>query len=354
MVAKLGAALDICSVEYVVHDVMITRKSERLHAIALGLVTCSLGLYSLDKASMLGEQAPRLVARSVMTIGAGVNQIMLGIQGFSVLESHSIVVSDKLERTLKRIDAKGNLIGERRFCRDPRYKAWAPGPCATWHDVLAVARFATSKIVILDTLLQYRNEILAPGPIADLKFDPNGGLWVSCFTGDKNREVFKLKVTGEVMRSVALRNTTGDMFDDVVVLALNSKGQLAVAYMTRNLVEIWDTSGHFKRQMSISRLPTRSPRQPYRLMISQKELQVPEGEVIRSIALDDSGNIFVLGGSLADCPEQLVIVVSSEGKYLGYFRTEGMSYMIAIQREGLLYSVENERTQIRVYSISPL
>jgi len=277
--------------------------------------------------------------------------LFLDIQGFCVTNDGEVIVGDKLDYSVRKVNYNTGLsrsIGKRGA--NPGEFIRGPGPVDCTAQTIAVIDFTSGRIQLFNSSLIFKKLFRAPGAIGSVAFDKNGSLWVGCFTGQKDRELFQYDSTGRFRRTIPLRNTNGGMFDDICLVCTTPFNDVVVTYFTRNIIEVWDTSGNFKRQFSV---PGIIPRSVYKTLsdgASSGFQSVPDGTIFVCITADDSGRIYVVGGQYSPEPGRNVYVLDTSGKFLTQFVLPMPSRIIRI-RNNILYAVEGNGTLITQYKM---
>lgn len=292
---------------------------------------------------------PIISFTELLSIGDHITTWLSNVQCVAFLPDGSLIVSDKLDYQLKKIDRSGKLIaavGQR--VRNPG-EFRGPGPIAWYPGMIAVADFSTPRIQIFTTEFRYQRTFHALGPVFDLCFDAQGNLWTGVQTRDKTNELVQYHVSGRVLRTVALRNTTGGMFEDIYSMAMSRDGTIIIAYIVQNTIEVWDTLGRFLRQFSVPGLPRFPPTKSFSTGLFSESVKIPEGNIFWSIALDPHDRLFILGADYAEHPGQDLYVLDLSGKPLATAKLPQRSPHIWIGPDGYLYSIVQERTIIKKY-----
>ena len=147
---------------------------------------------------------------------------------------------------------------------------------------------------------------------------------------------------GEVVRKLEFSGDVESVLMDMVSLDLDAQGNLYLAYNFADRIEKYSRSG--KRMWSRNLLGIKK--------VERKKVSsfvVPTEIVYKDIALDGSGNIYVLGGELSKERSRDVYVLSPDGKHLATFTLPQASHCIYIDAENFLYSRANEGITLKKY-----
>lgn len=287
----------------------------------------------------------------IQVFGNNPNALFLSAQGFSVLSDGSLVVSDKLDYKIKKFDPRGNLIIEsgKRGKNQGEFHA-GPGSIDSYGEVIAVADFASPRVQVFSSDLKHRSTFFARGAIFDLKFDSRGNLWLGTVRlhTDKGGALLRCDLTGKILQEISLHNTRGDMFEDIFSFSITPSGNIIIAYLVQNKIEVWNTNGEFQFEFSVPGLPPK----PQKHVLSEgglfsKRLTVPEGKIFWCVTTDKKDNIFLLAADYTDTPNRDVYVFSPSGKFITRFILPEPSHYIRIDFQNNMFTIENNRTLVR-------
>lgn len=288
--------------------------------------------------------------KEVLVFGEHKDSFILNAQGLTFLAKNNLVVTDKLDYSIKKFDSSGKKIQQVGKRGTGKGLFREPGPIDAYANLIAVADLASTRIQVFDTQLQHVREFSVPGAIFDLKFDRDGRLWIGALTGSKGNTLLCYTPEGKAIRKIALRNSTGNVFGDVFSLAISSQNEIIVAYVTKNNIEIWDPRGVFKREFYVPGLPSKAKQLVQAPRFGAKAT-VPEGKISRSLTTDEHGRLYILAADYTPTKYCDVYVLDSSGALLGMLTLPHPSAHIRIGPDGFLYSIDRKRMAIRKYSM---
>lgn len=286
-----------------------------------------------------------------LVIGKRPEHWILNAQGVVRISNNAFVVSDKLDYKLKKFDLNGKIIVEvgKRGKGPGEFRG--PGPLDFYKDIIAVADFASPRVQIFSSSLEYKTSFRAPGPVFDLCFDEEGDLWLGVLTGRANQNLCKVDLSGKVVHTIRLRNTTDSEFDQLFSFSISQAGDIIIAYAYQNKIEIWNRNGNFMNEFQVPGIPLRPKKKTISRGLFKKGIEVPEDDLFRSVVVDSKNNIFVLADSYTNNQGRDIYVLNSNGQLISLVTLPYRSYGINIGPRDELYSIEENRTLIRVYQL---
>ena len=291
-----------------------------------------------------------LEAELVRSAGVGEETVFLEIEGISGWGDGSCVVSDKLAGTIVLLDSTGRLRKEAGTRGAAAGISGGPAPVDCHGDVIAVADFASTRVQTFSRALQHLGEFQSEGAVMDLRFAPDGTLWL-CAQTRRAKELLRYDIQGKLLRRVLPAHLTGEAFSDVFLCAVDYRGHVWLAYCVRNLIEVWDSSGVLLRTISVPGLPAEPPTRTVRRGLLRAPLYLPDGPLIRSIAVDPCGNLLVLGGDYTEHPGRDLYLVSPNRSDVQQLTLGRRACRIWLNSSGDLFAVDDSKSRIDTYRL---
>jgi len=289
--------------------------------------------------------------KPVATIGAAADDLILGAFGLAFLPRHRVLVADKLEYNVKCVDNSWHLTGSfgKRGGGDGEFRG--PGSIAAAGTLIAVGDFESTRVQVFTDTHTHLSTFHTDGRVFDLVFDANGYLWIGKLPNARGEGLLQSDIYGNVRKSIVLRHSSANMFDNVFMMATNGAAEIVVAYMAHNTVEIWDTAGRFVREFCVPGIRQRAGQKTLSRGIFSEAVTVPEDNIFMGVAADAGGRIYLLADQYTEHPRRDIFVVNHEGQLLSQLVLPELSHRIFLDGHGHLLSIEGARTLIRVYNI---
>lgn len=250
-----------------------------------------------------------------LRIGNSPQERIFCAQGLAPLGDGGLVVSDRLDYRMKVFDAAGSMVARvgGRGKQDGSFRG--PGPVDCSARAVAVADFASDRIQLFSRSFRHQQTLHLPGYVSDLCFDRRGALWVSIVRPDNRGELLRYTPDGAPGKRISMKGASGNPFHDVCSVAPTPDGEILAAYLTRNVVEVYDSAGNFLRQFGVAGLPSMPPAAGLNTGEGMRELDVPAGVLIWNVTVDRRGRIYLLAGDCSEYPGMEVMVLRQDGTY---------------------------------------
>ena len=291
---------------------------------------------------------PRLVFLGMIPLEPAAS--ILRIQGLVPTDGGAFLVSDKLDYRVKMLHESGRLLKRigGRGSGPGRFRG--PGPIDRGAGLVAVAEFAGSEVQVFSDALGFISRFRLNGAISDLCVDPGGRIWIGAMPPEGPALLIKADREGNLIASHALRNGTGDRFFDVCVLTATLSGKIVAAFMAKNLIEIWDTSGQWVNTTALDGMPAEARVLPLDSGIEGSHL--PDGAIFWSMAASPQGLLYLLGGDYSRHPGRDVYVSDSKGRGSRALTLDEQAALIRVDRTGVLWAVGRDRRSVSRYKIT--
>ncbi len=285
------------------------------------------------------------------TIGLTEENLILGAFGLAALRGEHLVVADKLECSIKVFNAHWQLAYSTGRRGEGNGEFRGPGPVATTDTLIAVADFQSTRVQVFTHQLRHLCTFHTDRPVFALAFDGTGQLWIGQLPNARGETLFRVDIRGNILARIALRHASGDIFDSVFTLAITDNGELVVAYMTRNIVEVRDSAGRFVRDFSVPGMRAEAGRRKLSTGLFSASVSIPEENMFLGVTAGGDGMIYLLADAYTENPRQDIYVVNPHGRVMSRLKLQEASSGICCDGHERLFSIERARMLIHVYQL---
>ncbi|MDH3251357.1 MAG: hypothetical protein OEM41_01120 [Ignavibacteria bacterium] len=318
--------------------------TESLHI--LQFVALSMVVVAAESGS--SQSVPVYSCEEVDSWGDRNGEELFAIGGLAVSPDNTVYATDSFDYSVKMFAPGKGLIGRfGRRGRGPQEFSY-PYAIAVQRDTIAVVDIYSHQVrLFLPDGTGVRSLRSSTSPF-DVGFDRQGNVWVASVTVRPEERVVAYDRTGRRLRSIIIGS--GDLRKyllETVILATNSMQDMVVlATVFANRLCVYDPRGRLMTEVSIPDLPERAE-----VDNEYGDEVLPVRDVIKDIAVDQKGNIFVLGGTESPHKARDVYILSPSGRLQGRLLLPFASNLVALDGEGFLYGTANDRTVIKKYRL---
>lgn len=290
------------------------------------------------------ETAPQAILREVLSIGSLDDDVLFMWAGITSDERGHIYVTDAMDYSIKKFDTSGRLV-----CRSGR---WGQGPGEFLAPRLLSSSgkllYATDQnlpgIQVFDQELKFQYRIPYAWAISSMKVLAEDRIAVVPVSVGVNGCVLFINERGEVLEKVRYCDNDQEMLMNLAEVEVDPEGNIYLAYCFQDRVE--KISGSGEKLWSRTLLGGKKVEKK-----KIKALMVPIQITYKSIVMDSSQKLYVLGGGFSQNRSRDVYVLSSDGQLLSTLTLPEPSHCIYIDREDYLYSRANDGTALKKFEV---
>ena len=291
-----------------------------------------------------GKDVQKILLEEVLSIGSLDDDALFQWVGVVSDPNRCIYVTDNMDYSLKKFDNKGDLLKKTGRKGQGPGEFLAPRYLDISNELLYVTDQFKLEIQVFDKNLNYSHSLPISMPVSDLKVISDDEIAVATISMAKTARIFIFDSKGKIKRKLQYSDKASHLMMEMVNFDFDSQGNLYLVYNYQDKIEKLDPEGRkiwSKRLLKIKEIK--------REKVGQFTL--PTKLVYKDIALDRSGNLFILGGGFSENPSCDVYVLSSEGRRLTTFTLPDSSHSIYIDGDDFLYSRANEGVTLKKFKI---
>ncbi len=308
------------------------------------LVSFLMMILHLHLPFLRGKDVQKILLEEVLSIGSLDDDALFQWVGVVSDPNRCIYVTDNMDYSLKKFDNKGDLLKKTGRKGQGPGEFLAPRYLDISNELLYVTDQFKLEIQVFDKNLNYSHGVPISIPVSDLKVISDDEIAVATISMAKTARIFIFDSKGKIKRKLQYSDKTSHLMMEMVNFDFDSQGNLYLVYNYQDKIEKLDPEGRkiwSKRLLKIKEIK--------REKVGQFTL--PTKLVYKDIALDRSGNLFILGGGFSKNPSCDVYVLSSEGRRLTTFTLPYSSHSIYIDGDDFLYSRANEGVTLKKFKI---
>jgi len=280
----------------------------------------------------------------VLSIGSLEDDLLFQWVGIVVDGEQNIYVTDALDYSLKKFDPAGRLVKKAGRKGQGPGEFLAPRYLDSTKGSIYVSDQFIPKIQVFDKNLNYRHSVPISIPVSDFSVLSSGEIAVASLSPVKSGRIFIFDSEGKLDRELQYSDEKLPLMMDMVNFVFGPQGHLYLVYNYQDKIEKFDRKG--KKLWSRKLLGVKK--------VKKEEIAsfvLPSKLIYKDIVLDDSENIFILGGSFSRNPSRDVYVLNPEGQLVTTLTLPDTSHCIHIDSQGYLYSRANEGVTLKKFKI---
>jgi hypothetical protein len=284
-------------------------------------------------------------------LGLGEKLEFVGIEEIATDKRGNIYVTEAYKYIIQKFSPTGIPLDEYgKRGNDPENFVLPPYKIICYENVLVVTTKGSSRIQLFTDNFKYIGQISLPGTIVDIIFDHHGHIVAGIIPSDpvEKQILFVLDRSGNILTSASSHKKDDGPAFNMMHISAGINNTIIVGYRFTNTIALYSDELKLIRAFSVPDLP---PESPYTIGTSEGIGKIPEGDLIKDIATGSQGNIYILCGDCNNVPNRIVYIFDPEGNYLTRFTLPKKSGILYIDKDGSIYTRENQRTLLSKYKI---
>lgn len=284
--------------------------------------------------------------KEVLSIGTINDDLIFFLTSVAVDEKGCIYLTDSMDYSIKKFDQNGTLI------KKVGRKGQGPGEfqfpviIRHCHDAVYVIDQNRPGIQVFDDDLNYKTHLQFSAPIFDLDVIEDGRIFVLSPVLSEFPPILQMNGKGSMVIGSLSERPGESILKSNGKFKIDSQGNIFfvssfednIAKFDKGRKLIWKKmllgGRKAKQRQSDAGIPT-----------------LPTEMVYKDIALDKYGNLFVLGGHVAEHRSRDVYVLDNNGNHLTTIVLKEASHFLYIDNKNFLYLKAGEGTTLKKYSI---
>jgi outer membrane protein assembly factor BamB len=280
----------------------------------------------------------------VLSIGSLDDDSLFQWVGVVADSEENVYVTDAMDYSLKKFDRTGKLLAKTGRRGQGPGEFTAPRLLDSSEQYLFVSEQYQRILKVFDKQLNFLFQIPLEGPAGDIKALDDDRVAVLALSAKNTSRVQIYDEKGTIVKKIYFSDRPSRLLMDMVSFDLDKEGNLYLAYNFADRIEKYDESG--KKLWSRDLLGIDSVK---REKISSFVL--PTEIIYKDIALDRSGNLYVLGGKFSENRGRDVYVLNPDGRLLSTLTLPDPSHCIYIDGNNYFYSRANEGITLKKYRL---
>ena len=281
--------------------------------------------------------------KEVLSFGSLDDDLLFQWVGICSDSSHIFVI-DAMDYALKKFDPLGKLVRKTGRRGQGPGEFLAPRLLNCTEKYLYVTDQNIPGIQVFNKKLEFLRRVPVPWPIVDFDVISDKEFAIVTLIPGLDGSILTIDEEGKIKRKLRYSEKENPLMMDLVSFEFDAQGCLFLAYTFQDRIEKIDLDG--KKIWSHRLLDVKRVK---RKKISQYIL--PTQIVYKDIALDSSGNIYVLGGNFSKNRGRDIYVFDSKGKHFSTLTLPESSHCLYIDPADFLYSRANQGITLKKYKV---
>lgn len=266
-----------------------------------------------------------------------------------------VYITDLKGTAIKKFNRIGYLIAEIGKNGEEPGDFNSPNLIKYHNDKIYVTESYRPGIRVFDKNLTFKLKIPLRFTVIDLNLISDSQFAVSALVRDRSEEgifnycIYIYDIEGSEKEKIIYATSKSFTMMNMVYFKIDRSGNFLIAYCWQDKIEKLSRNGNslWTRSLLDNRVARTRNIKGTKVDISE----YPTETVYKAIALDSFGNLFILGGDLAENKNQDVYVLSGSGLPLTTFTLPEAAHTIHIDSKNNLYVRSEDGLRVRKYAL---
>ena len=284
--------------------------------------------------------------KEILSIGTLSDDLIFFLTSVAVDEKGFIYLTDSMDYSIKKFDQKGMLI------KKTGRKGQGPGEflfpviIEYCNGTVYIVDQNRPGIQVFDDNLNYKTHVSFNAPIFDLEVLNNGRIFVLSPLLSELPPILQINGNKSAILDSLMENPREGYWKSNGKFEIDSQGNIFFVASFEDNIAKFDKERKLIWKKTL--LGGRMVKQKYS---QAAKLTIPTEMIYKDIAFDKFGNIYILGGHVAEHRSRDVYVLDNNGNHLTTFMLQEPSHFLYIDNKNFLYSKAAEGTTLKKYSI---
>ncbi|MFB0564445.1 MAG: 6-bladed beta-propeller [Candidatus Aminicenantaceae bacterium] len=311
------------------------------------LILVLLLVVSISCIALQGKELKSIHLEEVLSVGSLDDDVLFMWAGITTDPEGNIYVTDMMDYSIKKFSDRGILVKKAGRKGQGPGEFLAPRIVKHFKGRLYVTDQSVPGIQVFDVDLNFKTHIPLSIPILDLKIISPEKIYISTSFFSEQKSIRIVNSQGKIVSDLWYLDGSRDYWKNLKKFEIDVQHNLYVVSSFEDKIQKFDKHG--KKLWTKHLLGKKKVKRKRMDKTKFGPSELPVEVVYKDIALDTSGNLFILGGHLSKNRSRDVYILDAEGNHLNTVTLSESSHCIHIDDQNFLYSRAGMGTTIKKY-----